>query len=505
MKQTIQLRLGQQLTMTPQLQQAIKLLQLSTLDLQREIQEALDSNLMLEDAGEVERVTPEPNGAEALQPSKEKEQPERLERDPRKEGEVRAENESIPDELPLDSHWSDTYDSYPSGSGSGSGSGSSASGDDDYDLFAQRSRPRTLHDHLEEQLNLYSLDARDRVVVSTIIDAIDGDGYLRSDVDELLETLGDDAEELGIGAEEVVAALHLVQSLDPTGVGARDPRECLLLQLRELPDEVPLRNLAIRACEDHFDGLTDATGESISRALRVDIDTTRGIINLIRTLHPRPGILVADVQPDYVIPDVLVRKRRGDWQVELNPETMPRLRVNAEYAKLIRRADQTADNTCLKNHLQEAKWFIKSVTSRNDTVLRVAGKIVELQTEFLEHGEEAMKPLVLRDIADALGLHESTVSRVTTQKYMHTPRGTYEFKFFFSSHVQTSSGGECSSTAIRAFIRKFIAAESPKKPLSDNKIATVLSEQGIKVARRTVAKYREAMGIPPSNERKRLV
>jgi RNA polymerase sigma-54 factor len=235
------------------------------------------------------------------------------------------------------------------------------------------------------------------------------------------------------------------------------------------------------------------------------VEDLRKAAALIRAQHPRPGSLIAEIETEYVIPDVFVRKREGSWVVELNPETMPKLRVNPDYAKLIRRADQSEDNTCLKNHLQEARWFIKSLVSRNDTVLRVASKIVELQRDFLEHGEEAMKPMVLRDVAEALGLHESTVSRVTTQKYMYTPRGTYEFKYFFSSHVSTASGGECSSTAIRAFIRKLIAAERRDKPLSDNKIAEILSDQGIQVARRTVAKYREAMGIPPSNERKRLI
>jgi RNA polymerase sigma-54 factor len=239
--------------------------------------------------------------------------------------------------------------------------------------------------------------------------------------------------------------------------------------------------------------------------LKIDDEELVQIMQLIRSLNPRPGTMIAQSEPEYVIPDVFVSKRHGRWVVELNAETTPKLRVNNDYASLIRRADQSDDNTFLKNHLQEARWFIKSLQSRNETILRVASKIVEYQRGFFEHGEEAMKPLVLRDIAEALEMHESTISRVTTQKYMHTPRGTLEFKYFFSSHVSTSAGGECSSTAIRALIKKLIAAEKPNKPLSDNKIATLLSEQGIEVARRTVAKYRESMGIPPSNERKRLI
>jgi RNA polymerase sigma-54 factor len=277
-----------------------------------------------------------------------------------------------------------------------------------------------------------------------------------------------------------------------------------MLQLRQLPDDTPHRASALRICELFFDALARNDLDELRRRTKLSSAELGRCLELVRSLQPRPGSLISEVRPDYVIPDVLVRKRAGTWQVELNPETQPKLRVNDDYAKLIRRADDGAENACLKTHLQEARWFIKSLLSRNDTVLRVAAKIVELQRDFFDYGEEAMRPLILRDVADSLELHESTVSRVTTQKYMHTPRGTLEFKYFFSSHVGTATGGECSSTAIRAFIRKLVAAEATSKPLSDSKIAGILSEQGINVARRTVAKYREAMGIPPSNERKRL-
>ena len=484
MKQSIQLRLGQQLTMTPQLQQAIRLLQLSMLDLQQEIQEALDSNLMLESSEDVERLNGE-GGAETHQATSAEVNPER---------EVQPENTPMPDELPVDAEWSDHYDSYlPSGSGG-------ADDSSEFDLVAQQSKAPSLQDHLHWQLNLTHLDETDLAIATAIVDTINEDGYLTTTPEDLLQIL--DHEDLTLA--EVEAVLHRIQSLDPPGVGGQDLRECLLIQLRQLPEGERIRDLAISVCDKQFEALSKNDSDRIRRQLRISAQDMIEITALIRSLHPRPGTLIADIEPQYVIPDVIVHKRENAWSVELNPETAPKLRVNPDYAKLVRRADQSDDNNCLKNHLQEARWFIKSLASRNDTVLRVAAKIVELQRDFLEYGEEAMKPMVLRDIAEVLELHESTVSRVTTQKYMYTPRGTFEFKYFFSSHVGTASGGECSSTAIRAFIRKLLAAENHKKPLSDNKIAAVLADQGINVARRTVAKYREAMGVPPSNERKRM-
>ncbi|KAA6186037.1 RNA polymerase factor sigma-54 [Thiohalocapsa marina] len=496
MKQSLNLRLGQQLTMTPQLQQAIKLLQMSTLDLQREIQEALESNLMLEQAEET-ASTSEP--AEDWRPS----------HDAAVDDTLRPERTDMPDELPVDSSWSDTFDAdagdgraaessamerYPGATG-GNGEASP-----DIDPFAQRARPRSLHDHLQWQLNLARLGLRDHVIAEALIDAIDDDGYLRIDIEEVPEALGDPT----VDVDEVAAVLHRIQTFEPAGVGARSLQECLLLQLRQLPPEQPFRDQAITICDRHFTTLARNDLDELRRHCRMTPETLKQALLLIRSLQPRPGSLISDMQPEYIVPDVMVRKHNGEWRVELNPDITPRLRVNDSYASLIRRADDAPDNTCLKTHLQEARWFIKSLASRNDTVLRVARKIVELQREFFEHGEEAMRPLVLRDVAESLELHESTVSRVTTQKYMHTPRGTLEFKYFFSSHVNTASGGECSSTAIRALIRKLVAAETPSKPLSDNKIAGILTDRGINVARRTVAKYREAMGIPPSNERKRL-
>jgi RNA polymerase sigma-54 factor len=503
MKQTIQLRLGQQLTMTPQLQQAIKLLQLSTLDLQKEIQDALDSNYMLEreegadgdNAGGADADQSVPPGTRA--PIETDAEPVRDTKELAIDREVRAESNEMPDELPVDTRWDDVYDSYlPSGSG--------AADDGDNDIFAHQSRPESLQDYLYWQLNLSRLAPRDEIIARAVIDAIDPDGYLRTDLDDLVATAAGALNDPGIAVSDVQTVMHRVQSFDPPGVGARDLRECLLIQLRQLPPGTRHRELAIAVCADGFDHLPRKDVPALTRLLDRTEAEIVDAIDLIRRQNPRPGSLIASAPSEYVVPDVFVRRKEGAWQVELNPEAAPKLRVNADYASLIRRADQSADGVALKSHLQEARWFIKSLASRNETVLRVAAKLVELQQEFFEHGEEAMRPLILRDVADALELHESTVSRVTTQKYMHTPRGTFEFKYFFSSHVSTAEGGECSSTAIRALIRKLISAESTKRPLSDNKIAAELAEQGINVARRTVAKYREAMGIPPSNERKRL-
>ncbi|NEV63067.1 RNA polymerase factor sigma-54 [Thiorhodococcus minor] len=493
MKQSIQLRLSQHLTMTPQLQQAIKLLQLSTLDLQKEIQEALDTNLMLEEGDEADREST-PSTEESGMSRTEQTEASAGDQDLKVDREIRAESSEMPEDLPVDTQWADVYDSYLPTTAHGADDGS------DFDPFAHQSRPQTLQDHLAWQLNLSRLNDRDFMICQAILDAVDAGGYLRSDVDELLATI-DDA---SIAAEEIETQIHRVQSLDPPGIGARSLQECLLIQLRQMPFGTELRDQAIAICEKGFNHLPRSDVNALMKQLKLPEAEVIGALGLIRGLQPRPGSLIETAPSEYVVPDIFVRKKEGRWLVELNSESTPKLRVNADYASLVRRSDQSADSVTLKSHLQEARWFIKSLASRNDTVLRVGSKIVEMQQDFFEHGDEGMRPMVLRDIAEALDLHESTVSRVTTQKYMHTPRGTFEFKYFFSSHVNTASGGECSSTAIRALIRKLIASESPKKPLSDSKIAQELGDQGINVARRTVAKYREAMGIPPSNERKRL-
>jgi RNA polymerase sigma-54 factor len=304
---------------------------------------------------------------------------------------------------------------------------------------------------------------------------------------------------------EVEAVLQRVQRFDPQGVGARTPAECLLLQLEALPAATPWLAEARLLVGQHLELLANHDFAALMRRLKVSREALQGIVSLIQSLNPHPGARLSNAAPQYVIPDVLVYRQRNIWRVELNTESTPKLRINARYAALTRRAGKNGDIACLKNHLQEARWFLKSLQNRNETLLKVATCIVERQREFLEQGDEHMKPLILRDIAEVLGMHESTISRVTTQKYMHTPRGIYELKYFFSSHVGTSDGGECSSTAIRAMIRKLIQAEDPGKPLSDDKIAKLLEAEGIQVARRTVAKYREAMTIPASSDRKRLV
>ncbi len=498
MKQSIQLRLGQHLTMTPQLQQAIRLLQLSTLELKQEIQEALDTNLMLEtddDNSPGETL----NGTDISRPGEgESEGAQNAgegENDRNGDREINAEAEGIPDDLPVDSGWDDIYDSaMPPMSGS-------QRENTDTDFLLQRPHAETLHDYLMWQMNLTSFSDADRNIATAIIDSVSEDGYLTSTLEDIHASVDSDEIQL----DEVEAVLHRIQYFDPPGVAARDPRECLLIQLGQLAPGTPFLDMATRLVKEHFDLLVRQDQNQIRQAMKLSADELKGVSHLIRSLNPHPGTQVAEAQTQYVVPDVFVFKRHGRWQVELNPDVTPKLRVNPAYARLIRRADTSDDNTCLKNHLQEARWFIKSLQSRNETLLKVATKIVELQRSFFEYGEEAMKPLVLRDIAEALDMHESTISRVTTQKYMHTPRGTLEFKYFFSSHVSTTAGGECSATAIRALIKKLIAAERPDKPLSDNKIASILTDQGIEVARRTIAKYRESMAIPPSNERKRLL
>jgi RNA polymerase sigma-54 factor len=363
----------------------------------------------------------------------------------------------------------------------------------------QRGATESLIDHLRWQLNLTPMSEADRAIAMTVVDAIGNDGYLEAGMEELLEACGPDYE-----ADEICAVIKRVQQFDPPGVCARDLRECLLLQLAQLPADTLCLADARRLVDEHLQLLATRDYTQLLRKMKLGREELQQVINLIQSLNPRPGSQFATADTEYVVPDVYVRRMLGKWQVELNPESVPSLRINRRYASMIRRADNSPDNTSLRAHLQEARWFIKSLQSRGETLLKVATAIVERQRAFLEHGEEAMKPLVLHDIAEILGMHESTISRVTTRKYMHTPRGIYELKYFFSSHVSTATGGEASSTAIRAVIRKLIDAENAMKPLSDSTIAQILSDQGINVARRTVAKYREAMNIPPSHERKRL-
>ena len=508
MKASLQLKLGQSLTMTPQLQQAIRLLQLSTLDLQQEIQQALESNPMLETSEDDDNQNPESTDSdnESSETASTEESSttsdtatdwDESENGPDWSSETDS-PDTIPDDLPVDTAWDDIYQSAPA---------SAARNDDenDNDFETRNSPTETLQDHLEWQLNLTPMSERDQAIAHALMDAVDNHGYLTSPLEEIHSGMVDESDEDPLELDEVEAVLHRLQHFDPPGVFARNLQECLLIQLNQLPPETPWLAQARLVITHYINLLGNRDYAQLLRRSRLKEDQLRDVLALITALNPRPGDTLDQAEPDYVIPDVIVRKHNERWRVELNPEIAPRIRVNASYASLIKRADSSADNTYLRDQLQEAKWFIKSLQSRNETLLKVATRIVEHQQGFLDHGEEAMKPLILSDIAQAVEMHESTISRVTTQKYMHTPRGIFELKYFFSSHVSTDEGGECSSTAIRAMIKKLIATETPKKPLSDSKIAAMLGDQGIKVARRTVAKYREAMHIPPSNERKRLV
>lgn len=510
MKASLQLKMGAQLTMTPQLQQAIRLLQLSTLDLQQEIQQALESNPMLEISEDQDTTTDADQNVNSQSSDGLKVDAESANDDNDRvggeepaapepwENEDWQNNSEIPDNLPVDTAWDDVYQSAPASSAPRS------EDEDDNDFETRNSVEETLQDHLLWQLNLTPLSDRDRAIAHSIIDAIDNTGYLVQSLQEIHQSLTDNDDEDPLEEDEVEAVLHRIQFFDPPGVGARDLQECLLIQLSQLPEETPLLGQARRLIKHFLKLLGSRDYKQLMRRSRLSEEQLKAVLTLIQSLQPRPGDAINSAPSEYVVPDVIVSKHQDRWRVELNPDIAPRIRVNAMYASYIKRADSSADNTYMRDQLQEAKWFIKSLQSRNETLLKVATRIVEHQQAFLEEGEEAMKPLILSEIAQAVEMHESTISRVTTQKYMHTPRGIFELKYFFSNHVSTDSGGECSSTAIRAMIRKLIGEESDRKPLSDNKIAALLSDQGINVARRTVAKYREAMHIPPSNERKGL-
>ena len=513
MKQSLQLKLGQQLTMTPQLQQAIRLLQLSTLDLQTEIQEALESNPMLDvsEDGEVGDHDPnkndnnadqqDPNPASDSQATDEQSEA-RSEADSSPSLDDNSEpewNNDIPTDLAVDTSWDDIYQS------GASGTGLSRPDNEDTDFESRRGTSESLQDYLTWQLNLTPMSDLDRAIAESIIDAVEPSGMLGQTVDDIHQGIVRDFPDIEVDTDEIVAVLRRVQQFDPPGVASRDVAECLRSQLLQAPIDSPAYDAALNLVENHLALLGARDYKQLMRKMKIKESELQDAIRLIQGLNPRPGESIGEDTTEYVVPDVFVKKEKDRWTVNLNPEIAPKLRINSNYASLVKRADSSSDNTFLRDNLQEARWFIKSLQSRNETLLKVATCIVERQQGFLELGPEAMKPMVLHDVAEMVGMHESTISRVTTQKYMHTPQGIFELKYFFSSHVSTDSGGECSSTAIRAIIKKLIAAENTRKPLSDSKITAVLEEQGIQVARRTVAKYRESLGIAPSNERKRLV
>ncbi|MEW6981189.1 RNA polymerase factor sigma-54 [Colwelliaceae bacterium 6471] len=502
MRPTLQLRIGQQLTMTPQLQQAIKLLQLSTLDLQQEIQEALESNPLLEvDESSTNSPDETINNLEDNYSASASEAKDNTNNDGSEDStptidEISTteamDNNDIPEELNIDTTWDDSF----SAGVSGSGIGSPLSEDYTY----QGETIDSIQDHLIWQMQLTPFSDTDRTIATAIIDAVDDAGYLTVSSEDILESVGMDDVEL----DEVEAVLKRINVFDPIGVAARSIPECLLIQLNQFDKSTPWLEESKQVVRDHVDLLANRDYRQLMRKTRLKEDQLREVVRLIQSLNPRPGDSVIKSDDQYVIPDVSVEKKNGRWVVELNPDTAPKLSINQQYAAMSRSAS-SSDGQFIRSNLQEAKWFIKSLESRNDTLLKVSNCIVQRQQGFFEHGHEAMRPMVLNDIAEAVDMHESTISRVTTQKYMHTPRGIFELKFFFSSHVSTENGGECSSTAIRALIKKLVSAELPAKPLSDSKMAEILADQGINVARRTIAKYRESLSIPPSNQRKSLL
>lgn len=496
MKPSLGLNLSQNLVITPQLQQAIYLLQLSTLDLQQEIQQALESNPLLELEEADEALLPPQ--ADPFDTSTREAQKAEAEQDAAPSEMNQWEENNLPTELAVDTAWDDIYNhDYSSGSGSG---------DEPMEGYERDTISDTLSDHLLWQLNLNLHNEHDRLIGETLIDSINAEGYLTEELDVITEALRGQNELFAeLDSDEVQAVLRLIQRFDPPGVGARDLRECLLLQLEQLPDHTPHLTSARKLVDQYLEVLASRDYRFLIRRLKLNSeDELHDIITLIQQLNPRPGSSIESETSSYIIPDLLVTRTKHGWRVELNPEILPKLRVQPHYADLIRRADSSDTNVYLKDHYREAQWLIKSLQSRSETLLKVGSKIVEVQQDFLEKGDEYMKPMVLADIANAIEMHESTVSRATTQKYIHTPRGIFELKYFFSSHVSTAEGGEASSTAIRAMLKKLISSEPPRKPLSDSKLADLLAESGIQIARRTVAKYREAMNIPPSSERKRL-
>ena len=486
MKLSVGLKVANSLSLTPQLQQAIRLLQLSSLELEQEIQIQLDSNPLLEKVEEQSNI-------ESLSSLQEQEK----EHDNKDlTNELNA--NTLPDDLPVDTDWDDVYSHQPTCLGSPE--------------YEEREDNRQGHlglkEHMLEQINLLHFSQVDRLIAHCIVDSLDEKGFLDAEVAEittsvqhLLESMDYDDE---VEDDEVIVVLKHIQHLDPPGVASRNLAECLLVQLESLPVQTAYRREAIILL-NHYELLISNELPKLVKQTGLNPDQLKCAVDLLKTLKAYPGMEFEEKDSDYQIPDIVVMKKNAHWQVQLNPDIMPKLRINSFYANMIKRADQSNDNQYLRNQMLDAKNFIKSVDERHKTLLRVATCIVEHQKMFLEIGAEGMKPLVLRDVAEEVDLHESTVSRVTTNKFMLTPRGLFELKYFFSSHVATTSGGEASSIAIRAKIKKLISEENPRKPLSDNIIATLLKDDGVDVARRTVAKYRESLHIPSSSERKVLI
>jgi RNA polymerase sigma-54 factor len=489
MKHSLQLKLSQHLTLTPQLQQSIRLLQLSTVELNQELERYLAENPLLEraDLGPPDESAPPPPDALSAPEG------ETLRQEAAREEIRREDSREEPSNFADDHGFGEEHSGTPA---------SARRDDDERDDFTQFAAAEpTLQEHLLSQLALIGLNERDKRITAFMIGHLDEDGYLKQDLEEMRESAVSGMPDIEI--EDLSIALKHVQNLEPTGVGARDVAECLELQLRAMPEGTPHRENAVALVTKHLDVLAARDFNRLKRLLGVSEDDLREVRALILSLDPKPGRAFGTGDVRYVVPDVVVRKAGGRWIAALNRDAMPRLRINKMYADILQ-ASRENGGKHLAGQLQEARWLIKNVQQRFDTILRVTQAIVDRQKNFFEHGEVAMRPLVLREIAEAVGLHESTISRVTTQKYMLTPRGIFELKYFFGSHVSTDTGGACSATAIRALIKQLVAAEDGKKPLSDHRISDILAQQGIQVARRTVAKYREAMHIQPANLRKSI-
>ena len=506
MRPGLQLKFSQQLTMTPQLQQAIKLLQLSTLELGQEITEQLYSNPLLElDDGNTNTNAETANKDNVLSKdtsvvdlnldtsdlhSAAHDAADKTVTESEAEGDWSAPSAS---DLPVDANWEETFSSTIA---------TSSSGENNWEQVYQVTE--SLQDHLTWQLNLTPMSSRDQHIAEAFIDAIEPTGLISSNLTDILSHKSDHDSADPIEEDELIAVLHRLQQFDPPGIFARDIKECLLIQLYQLSPDTPFIHQAIRLATDFLTDIASIDIASLVKRTRYKMEELQGALKLIRSLTPRPGESLTVNTAEYIAPDAYVEKVGGRWQVRLNDGNMPRLKINDIYSSLIKRADNSEQNQYLKDNLADAKWFLRSLESRNETLMRVAITIVELQQGFLDNGPISMKPMVLSDIATKLELHESTISRVTTAKYLATPQGIFELKYFFSSHVGTSAGGECSSTAVCAILKTLVEAENPSKPLSDNKLMVLLEAQGIQVARRTVAKYRESLGIASSSQRKRF-
>ena len=503
MRQGLQLKFSQQLTMTPQLQQAIKLLQLSTLDLQQEIIEQLYNNPLLETDErdhENDNVEQQNNNVGDDDVNFDNNDPENFTQalDTPEVADSSAESSwdsESSDRLSGENSWNEVTNT----------SSKSLTNNSDFNLDAIYQVTESLQDHLYWQLNLITLSDRDKDIAEAFIDSVDNNGFLTSELQEITAHLKDKTTDDPLQQDELIAVLRRLQQFDPPGIFARDLKECLAIQLNQLVGDTPYLQEAKLLVENFLEDIASTELTKLAKKSKLDKLSVQHGLELIRTLNPRPGEMFAADDTEYIVPDVYIEKINGNWQVKLNDSNIPRIKINQAYSDLIKRADGSAENQFLKKNLNEARWFLRSLESRNDTLMQVTMAIVDFQQGFLEHGPVAMKPLVLSEIAEQLDLHESTVSRVTTKKYMATPQGIFELKYFFSSHVGTSDGGECSSTAVCAMLKMLIEAEKPCKPLSDNKLTTLLADQGIQVARRTVAKYRESMNIPSSSQRKRFI